>query len=126
MTNKTLIERRLLNQGITSAGYRRPEDVVAWHGAVQGQEYVPARWAVGLRMRDGATHEQVERAFEQGRILRTHVMRPTWHLVAPADIRWMLALTGPRIHSAMSNYRNLLELDRGTFVRGTKLIERAL
>ena len=126
MTHKTLIERRLLNQGITSAGHRRPEDVVAWHGAVQGQEYIPARWAVGLRMRDGAAHEDVEHAFEEGRILRTHVMRPTWHLVAPADIRWLLALTGSRIQSAMKNYRRLLELDQRTVVRSTKLVERAL
>jgi hypothetical protein len=30
------------------------------------------------------------------------VLRPTWHFVTPADIRWMLALTAPRIRAAMA------------------------
>jgi hypothetical protein len=42
----------------------------------------------------------VEDAFAHGEILRTHVLRPTWHFVTPADIRWMLRLTGPRVHAA--------------------------
>jgi hypothetical protein len=37
-------------------------------------------------------------AFDAGHFLRTHVLRPTWHFVAPEDIRWLLALTGPRVH----------------------------
>lgn len=66
--------------------------------AVQSQDLANARWAVGQRARD-ATDADVERAFDAGDILRTHVMRPTWHFVAPADIRWLLALTAPRIHA---------------------------
>jgi hypothetical protein len=122
----TIADRRLLNHRISHAGLRRPEEVVAWLGAVQAQEYEPAKWGLGLRMRDGAPNADVERAFAQGRILRTHVMRPTWHFVTPADIRWMLALTGPRVHRAMASYRRALELDERTLRRGTAVFERAL
>ena len=117
---------RLHNQLITSAGLRRPEDVVKWLGAVQAQEYEPARWALGLRMRDDAVERDVERAFEDGRILRTHVMRPTWHFVTPADIRWLTELTAPRVQRLMATYLRQLELDAALLVRATGIVERAL
>jgi hypothetical protein len=72
-------------------------------GAVQAQEYADAKRALALRMRS-ANESAIERAFAAGRILRTHVMRPTWHFVTPADIRWMLALTAPRVSAAMASY----------------------
>ena len=121
-----ITEQRLLNQLITGPGRRRPADVVAWCGAVQAQEYDAAKWGVGLRMHDGAVDQAIERAFDLGQILRTHVMRPTWHFVTPHDIRWLLELTGPRVHSRMSPYNRQLELDARTLRRGTRVIERAL
>ena len=97
-----------------------------WLGAVQAQEYEAAKWGLGLRLRAGATDAEIERAFEQGRILRTHVMRPTWHFVTPADIRWLLELTAPRVQRVMAPYNRKLELDARTLTRGTGIIERAL
>jgi hypothetical protein len=124
--NPSIAARRLVNQGIIGAGRRRPADVVVWSGAMQAQEYEPAKWAVGLRMRDGASDAEVERAFERGDILRTHVLRPTWHFVAPNDIRWLLELTAPRVHARMAPFNRQLELDARTLTRGTAVIERAL
>src|SRR5688572_6809527 len=121
-----IAETRLVNQYITRDGHRRPEDVVAWFGAVQAQEYEPAKWGLGLRMRDGTRNADIEDAFEQGRILRTHVMRPTWHFVTAADIRWMLELTARRVQRTMSHYARRLELDARTLTRGIRVIERAL
>jgi hypothetical protein len=118
-------ERRLVNQGIDRIRHRKATDVVEWLGAVQAQEYEPAKWALGLRMA-GATEADIERAFEQGRILRTHVMRPTWHFVTPHDIRWMLELTAPSVHRRMAVYDRQLGLDAATKKRGTAVIERAL
>jgi hypothetical protein len=108
------------------AALSRPAEVVAWYGAVQAQEYEPAKWALALRMPDGSVDADVERAFETGRILRTHVMRPTWHFVTPADIRWMLELTAPRVHRVMSSYNRQLGLDARGLVRGIAIIERAI
>ena len=98
----TIATRRLLNQHITRAGFRRPAEAVGWMGAVQAQEYAAAKWALGLRLQDGTGDAEIERAFEEGRILRTHVMRPTWHFVAPSDICWMLELTAGRVHRALA------------------------
>jgi len=74
----------------------------------------------------GVSDAALDRAFDAGEILRTHVLRPTWHFVAPADIRWMLALTGPRVHRAMSYYCRQNGLDATTFARARPAIQRAL
>ena len=116
---------RLRAQRLAAAGFARPEEVVRWMVAVQAQEYPDAKWALGLRMRRG-NDASIERAFAAGHILRTHVMRPTWHFVAPADIRWLLALTGPRVSTAIASYNRKLELDAGVFRRSRRAIARAL
>ena len=124
--NRTIAARRLVNQAIHGTARRTAADAVTWLGAVQSQEYGPATWALALRTRSVALDSDVDRAFETGRILRTHVMRPTWHFVTPADIRWMLDLTAPRVHSRMAPYNRRLELDAATLTRAVAVCERAL
>jgi Winged helix DNA-binding domain len=87
---------------------------VEWLGAVQAQDFAAAKWALGLRLQ-GVTDDDIEQAFIDGAILHTHVMRPTWHFVSPADIRWLLALTAPRVHAASASYNRKLELDDAVF-----------
>ncbi len=94
-------------------------------GAVQAQNYTGAKWALAQRAR-GATDAEIEREVSEGRILRTHVLRPTWHFVAPQDIRWMLALTAPRVRAAMAYYDRRLELDAAVFRRSTNALTKAL
>ncbi len=116
---------RLRNQRLSGARFSQPEQVVAWLGAVQAQEYADSKWALALRMRR-TSEAAIERALSSGAILRTHVLRPTWHFVAAADIRWMLALTGPRVSARMSPYNRTLELDADEFRRSRKVIVRSL
>jgi hypothetical protein len=92
---------------------------------MQAQDYAGAKWAIGMRL-PGSTDADVEAAFARGAILRTHVLRPTWHFVAPADIRWLLALTGPRVHQANGHMYRKLALDRATFRRSNAALVRAL
>lgn len=124
--NGAIAAARLRRQLLTGAGLRRPADVVAWFGAMQAQEYEHAKWALGLRLRDGVVAADIERAFQDGQILRTHVMRPTWHFVTPSDIRWLLELTGPRVQRRMAVYHGHLGLDTRTFARALRVFERAL
>jgi hypothetical protein len=124
--NASIAQRRLARQLLVRTRFRRPDDVVAWLGAVQAQEFGPAKWALGLRMPRSATDAAIEQSFAEGRILRTHVMRPTWHFVAAADIRWMLELTAPRIHRVLSYYNRQLGLDADVLTRSTSVIEEAL
>ncbi|MFL5535390.1 MAG: DNA glycosylase AlkZ-like family protein, partial [Gemmatimonadales bacterium] len=100
--------------------------MVAWFGAVQAQEYGPAKWGLALRSATGATDALIERAIEQGRILRTHILRPTWHFVAREDIRWLLELTAPHVQRRMATYDRQLGLDARTKTRAIGIIERAL
>ena len=93
---------------------------------MQAQEYEPAKWGLGLRLPEDAVDADVEHAFTEGRLLRTHVMRPTWHFVTPADIRWLLALTAPRVQRTMALYNRRNELDARTLSRGIAVFERAL
>ena len=120
-----VLSARLRNQNLSSAALDSPEAVVGWHGAMQAQDFVGAKWAIGLRAA-GLTDADVDRAFDSGRILRTHVLRPTWHFVSPADIRWLLALTGPRISTINRRYCRRLGLGDRTLTRARPVIERAL
>jgi Winged helix DNA-binding domain len=98
---------------------------VQWLVAMQAQDYAGAKWAIGTRL-PGSTDRDIEGAFNRGQILRTHVLRPTWHFVAPADIRWLLALTAPRVHRANGHMYRRLALDAATFDRSQRAIAKAL
>jgi len=125
MTNATLAHQRLYNQHISANPFAHPAEVVQWLAAAQAQDFAGAKWALGLRMR-AATDASVEQAFTEGSILRTHVLRPTWHFVTPADIHWLLALTAPRVHALNAPYYRKLELDQDIFQRSTTALEQAL
>ena len=116
---------RLANQRLTGSDFTTAAEVVAWLVAVQAQEYAGARAALGLRAR-GLDDAAVERAFNAGEILRTHLLRPTWHFVTPADVRWLLKLTGPRVHQVNGGMYRRLELDEATLRRCGDAIAGAL
>ena len=125
MNSSDVLAHRLRNQKLASPDFDKPADVVRWFGAMQAQDFNAAKWALALRMREG-TNAIIESAYNEGRILRTHVMRPTWHFVAPEDIRWLLQLTAPRVNIKCGpNYRKF-ELDAASFRRSNKVIANAL
>lgn len=119
-----LICRRLANQRLLRSSFRTPSDVVAWLGAMQSQDYPGAKWAIGLRA--PVTDTDVDRACDEGAIVRTHILRQTWHFVARDDIRWMLALSGPRVNAISAHYYRKMELDERTFTRSRDVFERSL
>src|SRR5262245_29999042 len=130
MSSQTVIAAiaaaRLERQQLTRSSLAGAVDVVSWFGAVQAQEYAAARWGLGQRMRGGATDADVRRAVDSGRILRTHVMPPTWHFAARADIRWMLELTAPRVNRFVAGYYRRQELAAPLRTRAAAIFERAL
>lgn len=120
-----IAHQRLHNQGLSQITFTAPNDVVTWLGAVQAQDYAGAKWAIAQRTKDSSDAD-LEKEFTNGSILRTHLLRPTWHFVTPADIRWILELTAPRVHAANAYmYRNL-ELDKITFRRSHTALAKAL
>jgi hypothetical protein len=122
---RSLVRQRLFNQHLAKPTLTTPAEIVARFGAMQAQDYAAAKWAVGQRLL-GASDASVDRAVDDGAILRTHVLRPTWHFVAPADIRWMLELTSPRVKAASTYQWRNWELDEPQFRRANSAIVKAL
>jgi hypothetical protein len=118
--------RRMPGLGLTRPGVATPEAVVAHLTAMQSQEHPYARWSVTQRMRGSPTAAAVDDAFDDGRILRTHVLRPTWHYVAATDLRWLMALSGPRVDAGNARRHAELELDATTLNQATNRIARAV
>lgn len=116
---------RLANQHITGKHCNTPKEIVGWMGAMQAQDFSMAKWAVGVR-RPGSTEHEIEAAINQGEILRTHVLRPTWHFVSADDIRWMLELTATRISSGMKSRHHHLGLTPALVTRSLNVIEKSL
>ena len=120
-----LLSARLRNQQLIGSAHRKAAQVVSWLCAMQAQDFPAAKWAIGLRA-PGLQDGDVEEAFNDGLILRTHVLRPTWHFVAPEDIRWLLALSSPRIHATNAYYYRQLGLDAKIFGKSCAMIQRVL
>src|SRR4030095_16722284 len=125
MTNGELIRYRLLNQQIAETKFKSSQQIVEWMVAMQAQEYAMAKWAIGLRL-PGSTDNDIEKTFANGDILRTHVMRPSWHFVAPSDIRSLRVLTAPRVHAASAFTYRKLGLDKRLIKRSNDAISKAL
>ena len=123
--NSQIVSQRLRNQKLTGPGIKKPADIVSWLGAVQAQEFAVAKWALGLRS-PGLTEADVDRAFDDGTIVRTHILRPTWHFVAPEDIRWMQKLTGPRVQRQSASYHRNVGLDQRAFARSRRVLKSSL
>jgi winged helix DNA-binding protein len=112
-------------QRLRGPRFDTPREVVRWLAALQAQEFALAKWSVAQRTR-GATRSDVERAFDDGVILRTHLLRPTWHFVLGDDIRWLLEVTAPRVHALNAYYYRQHELDKKVVTKSNTLIAKAL
>lgn len=125
MNDSHIIRYRLFNQQIAETKFTKPAEIVSWLVAMQAQEYAMAKWSIGLRL-PGSTDEIIEKAFTDGLILRTHLMRPTWHFVTPKDIRWLLQLTAPRVEAINAFTYRQQELDSKIFKRSNEIIAKTL
>jgi winged helix DNA-binding protein len=120
-----IARQRLSRNFLIATPFTTGRDVVRALGAVQAQDYEGAKWAVSQRT-SGATDKSIEDEFAAGAILRTHVLRPTWHFIDPDDIRWMLALTGPYVAKRMAPYDRHLEITETHYRRCNAALEKAL
>jgi hypothetical protein len=116
---------RLTNQHIEGLKFKTAKEIVGWMGAMQAQDFNMSKWAIGVRL-PGATEKQIESAIGSGEIIRTHLLRPTWHYVSSDDIYWMLELTAPRIRSFIKSRDKELGLTEKIFRKSNAIIEKAL
>jgi hypothetical protein len=116
---------RLTTQQISPTKFKSVKDIVDWMGAIQAQDFSMAKWAIGIRL-PGSTDQMVETAINNGEIIWTHLLRPTWHFVSADDIYWMIELTAPQIKASLRTRHKELELSETIFSKSNTIIEKAL
>lgn len=125
LTRTQIAQQRLTTQRLLAPEFRTPAEAVAALGAVQAQDYPGGKWAIGLRS-DTITDVAVDRAVSEGAIVRTHVLRPTWHFVAREDLRWMLDLTGPRVRAVSAGVYRMLGMDAAVVKKSNATLAKVL
>ncbi len=125
MQTTDLIPHRLTNQHLISPSATSLAELVAWQGAVQSQDVPGALWALGQRL-SGVSLSDLNAAFDRGEILRTHLLRPTWHYVTPDDLRWLQLATAPRVQRLIAYQKRQHNLTDDQLDRYNHLIADAL
>lgn len=116
---------RLHNQQIASSDFSTPKALLRWIGGMQAQDYEMAKWAVGVRLRDG-TREDIEHAIGNSHIIRTHLLRPTWHFVSEDHFPWLLELSRPRVLISIRSRQKQLGLTDDVVSRSNRIIKEIL
>ena len=153
MTNRAIAHARLRNSRLVGAPLETPAEVVGWFGAVQAQDIPGSLWGISQRIgrtggigmdagmapgggvgrvggialnRDGPTLGELWAALDSGRVVRTHGPRPTWHVLAPEDLRWTLGLVGPRVAQSMASMTRRFGITAGDIGRAVTAMRSAM
>lgn len=122
----SIAQQRLATQRLVGESFASAQEAVQFLTAVQAQDYPAAKWGLAQRVTGAPTSMQIDELFNAGAILRTHVMRPTWHFVLPDDIRWLQQLTAPRVKKIFAYYCAKVGLDDATLRRASAAFEKSL
>jgi hypothetical protein len=125
MTSAEIANIRLRNQHISGSEFSTPQKLADWMVAMQAQDFPMSLWAFGIRL-PGVTLESIRQAADAGEILRTHLLRPTWHFVAAENIRWLLRLSAPRIKASVKARLRELLIDEKLEETSNRFLEDAL
>lgn len=125
MNTREILKLRLFNSGLSHLPFSSAAESVRHLGAVQAQDFAAAKWSLGLRV-NNSTDVDIDKAYNDGAILRIHVMRPTWHFVLPEDIHWMLELTASRVKLRQDTSDRKLGLDDTLIARSNTAIAKSL
>jgi hypothetical protein len=125
MNLRDIAIERLYSQHIEGQRFKFPDELVAWLGAVQAQDYAGAKWSIGLRLH-GTTDKDIENALTEKKIVRTWALRGTLHFVAASDIQWILSVLAPRIIKRNTRRYNELKIDEKTLYHSNKVLKTAL
>jgi hypothetical protein len=116
MTESDILKFRLSNHLITKGKLKTPEDVVSWMGAIQAQDYGQAKYSIASRTTH-AKNSDIERAISDKRLVRTWALRGTLHILAAADVYWILSVVTPVILTRYKPQFKKLDLDDTDFAK---------
>lgn len=121
-----LLQARCFNQRLCGNFCASAEEVVAWLGAVQAQEYRPSLWALGLRLGPDVTEQSVIDEIAAAKIVRTWLMRGTIHYASAADVKWIVRLLGNRVNKKYRRYYEQVGLTPAVFAIGQQVLHATL
>ncbi|MDX6190343.1 winged helix DNA-binding domain-containing protein [Flavobacterium sp. Fl-318] len=124
MTHPEIALLRMASQKILKTTFHEPQEIVHHLGAMQAQDYTMAKWAIGSRC--DASEKMIEEAINSGQIIRTHILRPTWHFVSATDIHWMLDISGPQVKKIILSAAKKYDLDEKKLKKINNSIEKIL
>lgn len=125
MEAKEILQLRLQNLQLSSSTIFKVDELIAWLGGIQAQDYLAAKWAMGSRLTH-VSDADIEESIIQKKLVRTWPMRSTLHFVSPEDIRWMMDLMGPKIISNNKSRYLQLQLDDNTLKESQNIIYNSL
>ncbi len=125
MTEKELLQHRMNNLDINAPRFNKPEQLVAWLGGIQAQDFGQGKWAIGSRI-PGSTNESIDKAIASQTIVRTWMMRGTIHVVSPDDVQWLTDLLATRIIARNKTRYEHLELSEKTLGKANEILRKAL
>jgi hypothetical protein len=121
MDDRTIARWRMHTLRLAGRRYAAPKLAVEGLLAVQAENFAQASWGVAARC-EPVTELELGRLFDDGEILRTHVLRTTWHFVRPDDIRWLIELTAPRTRPLWRRLQHTLGLAEPAVHRAIEVI----
>lgn len=116
---------RSLNQQLAYTKFKTAKALAGWMGALQAQDYNMSKWAFGIRLKN-STEALINNEIDAGNLIRTHLLRPTWHFVSSDDIYWILELTAPRIKAALKYRDKQLGLTKNIYHKCNNILEKSL
>jgi len=116
---------RSFNQQITNPKFKSANEIASCMGALQAQDYAMSKWALGIRLQN-STEAAINMEFNSGNIIRTHLLRPTWHIVSSKDIYWISSLTAPRIKASLKFRDKQLGLTDIIYHKCHRILEKSL
>lgn len=117
---------RLRSQHLVSPYAVSAREAVGSLLAVQAENPRQAAWAVAARTQQ-PDQADLAALLDDGAVLRTHMLRPTWHFVRAEDVGWLLDLTGPRVRRVTGQQlRNTHRLDERSIARAAAAVTQAL
>jgi hypothetical protein len=124
MTYQEISHHRLVSQKLYKTSQSTPQEIVHHLGAMQAQDYAMAKWAIGSRC--DASEKEIEEAINSAKIIRTHILRPTWHFVSADDIYWMLDVSGPQVKRIVITFAKKYDYDAKKLNQINSAIEKIL
>ncbi|MFJ5955677.1 winged helix DNA-binding domain-containing protein [Paenarthrobacter sp. NPDC092416] len=125
MLPSDVVRVRLRRQQLRPPHADSPDTVLRNLLAVQSQEFPYARWTLAQRT-GGSTAADVEQAVADGTILRTHILRPTWHFVHRDDLGWLMSLSADRLHQGNKGMYRQTGVDEAAAARSGQVLAEAV